>query len=466
MSRFTAFACLCLSLPVAVADDPILADLDRAKAAHAKELARLREQLLADIDAVIRAEQDRGAGVNYLLKERKGFAENGVLPILPKLLPASRRFADGQRAADAELEAAYRTAIDRSLRARNFDQAAALRGELKRLRGTTAARPGGPAEEDAPPPREDLAAAKDLLAAALKAAAADLLDAFDEARRKVAAAMIGDTDKLRQLDRLARERDAFVAEGILPTFRSLAAAVRKYREAVAKARQDFGRAADAVAKGYLDRKDTVGYERVLREKQRTIDRPAAIDLLALIDLTRDALRGPSELTGGVLTVPGSGNALVQIPYEPGPEYDVHLTVERLDGDDLVAVGLIARGNQFYALFDGWPAAGCRSGIQYIDGKLLLHNGTEKAGRVLPVKTRVDLDIAVRKDAIRVWAQGPGDRERRPVVNYTGPQDRLGFPDELGIKNKKALFLLTLGSKIAVSAYDLTPVGPDRGKVAR
>jgi hypothetical protein len=136
-TRLILAALLAAGVTSAAADDPTLADLSKAKAAHAKELARLRDKLLADIDAVIKAENDRGAVINYMLKERKGFAENGVTPILPKLLPASGKYLEGKKAADAELESAYTRAVEASVKAEKVDQAIALRTELKNFRGAS-----------------------------------------------------------------------------------------------------------------------------------------------------------------------------------------------------------------------------------------------------------------------------------------------------------------------------------------
>jgi hypothetical protein len=449
------------------AEDSTVAELTKAKATYAKEMARLRDKLLADIDAVIKAEQDRGAGINYVLRERKGFEEGGVVPILPKLLPASGRYLDGKKAADADLERAYAAAIDAALMANQLDLVAGLRAELKKVRAPAAEVGDRAAREPDPKGLAALTGAKAIFRAATKAAEADLIRAFEQARQKVAdSRTLAEARKLERLSALAKEKEAFERNEGLPRLPEMREAVGRFRDAAAKARQDFNKSADAVAKEYQDRKDVAAYEAVLREKRRFLAHPTAIDLLALIDLSKDVLRGEFKLEKGILTIPGSGNALIEIPYEPAAEYDLHLTVERVDGDDLLAVGLIASGKQFYALFDGWPGAGCRSGIQYIDGKLLLHNGTEKAGRVLPVGKPVELDVSVRRESIRVWATSPGKAERRTIVDYGGSQNGLAINDDLGIKNKKALFLLTLGSKVAVSAYELTPVGTDPGKSLR
>lgn len=98
---------LLLAAPVPAADPPSLA---KAREAHAAELARLRDQLLADIDAVIRKENSRGAGIDYLLRERKGFAEGGVTPILPKLRPLSETYLAAKDKADEALAVALEKA--------------------------------------------------------------------------------------------------------------------------------------------------------------------------------------------------------------------------------------------------------------------------------------------------------------------------------------------------------------------
>ncbi len=117
----------------ASADDSALAALDRAKVAHAKELARLHDQTLAEIDAIIKDLDDRGAGINYLLKERKGFADNDVTPILPKLLPASRKYLAAKKVADDKLTKAYSIAIAAMTKAGKIAEADRLREELKPL---------------------------------------------------------------------------------------------------------------------------------------------------------------------------------------------------------------------------------------------------------------------------------------------------------------------------------------------
>lgn len=122
--------------PLTAAEDPALTELAKAKAAHAKEMTALRASLLAAIDAKIKEENDRGAGIDYLLKERKGFEENGVTPILPKLIPASKEYLEGKKAADAKLVKGYTVAIAALSDRGKTTEAASLTKELQQIQGT------------------------------------------------------------------------------------------------------------------------------------------------------------------------------------------------------------------------------------------------------------------------------------------------------------------------------------------
>ena len=99
---------LLFASPAVAADDSILADLAKAKLAHSKDIARIRQQLIEDIDRVIRQTNDSGGGIDYMLRERKGFIENGTTPILPKLKAASENYLEAKHVHHLTLDAAYK----------------------------------------------------------------------------------------------------------------------------------------------------------------------------------------------------------------------------------------------------------------------------------------------------------------------------------------------------------------------
>lgn len=102
---------LLLTTPAFAASDPILEELEKAKAVHAKEMARLRQNLLDDIDKIIRQTNDMKGGIDYMLREREGFVKNGTVPILPKLKTCSENYLEAKKAYDVTLEEAYNLAI-------------------------------------------------------------------------------------------------------------------------------------------------------------------------------------------------------------------------------------------------------------------------------------------------------------------------------------------------------------------
>src|SRR5688500_4324649 len=84
-----------LTQPHTLQADP----LDDARTAHAKELTRLKADLLAAIDARLKLNERAGRGNDYLLPERKAFAENGVTPLLPEMQPAVRVYLSAKKQA-------------------------------------------------------------------------------------------------------------------------------------------------------------------------------------------------------------------------------------------------------------------------------------------------------------------------------------------------------------------------------
>jgi len=96
---------------VAISTPVTAGSLTEARVAHKAAVARLREKLLADMNEIIRKEHDRGAGIDYLLKDKKGFEENGVLPLLPKFQPAAREYQIGKRKNRRAISESYRGRI-------------------------------------------------------------------------------------------------------------------------------------------------------------------------------------------------------------------------------------------------------------------------------------------------------------------------------------------------------------------
>jgi len=462
----TILAVLLLAGPALAAGD---AELAAAKAVHAKELAKLRDQLLADIDKVIKQTDDMGGGIDYMIRERRGFADLGVTPILPKLQPLSDKYLDAKATADKALEAAYTTAVEAAVKAGKLEDAAVLKAELKKMRDARQGVTAPPLIKITPAAggkdtqvESKVYHAKEAYTAAVSTASKLLVDAIAEAKLKIGSATdLSDATKLARLDALAKDQEALETEGIKPKSTLLQSAVKKYDEAAGKARADFTKSLTEAAKIYLDKKDIANYEALLKEKQRFLDTLLPVNLLTLLGGPNKKLAGDYLLKGGVL----SGRGTLEIPFEPGREYDLHLTLERLTNDEYIKIGIITGDTACSVSFDGWPSDGYRSGLQFIDGVTSDKNVTSKAGQFIPLKTPIEVDVSVRKDSIRVWVKKRTDKERRVVVDYSGPQDKLSLSD-MKVKNEKALFFSTRDSKVNITKFEYVPVNSDGSRTKK
>jgi hypothetical protein len=127
-----------------------------------------------------------------------------------------------------------------------------------------------------------------------------------------------------------------------------------------------------------------------------------VDLLRLIDPTRDGVRKQWWFQNGVLYCT-RGSPCIQVPYTPPAEYEITLVVKRLQGKDTLGLGLIAQGRQFGVVLDGW--GGRHSGVERIDGARVPKNETVRQGRVLTNGQPSTITISVQQSQLTVKRDG-------------------------------------------------------------
>ncbi|WP_020468829.1 hypothetical protein [Zavarzinella formosa] len=308
--------------------------------------------------------------------------------------------------------------------------------------------------------------AKKSYTAAHDAASATLIDAITQAKLKIGTTKeLSDAAKLAKIETLTKEQEAFEREGVMPKTVALQNAVRKYDEAISKATADFTKVINEVAKVYLDKKDAANYEALLKEKQRFLSSPVAVNLLAQMIGSGDKPKGKYVLKGGSLV----GEDFYELPFDLGDEYDIQITIERLAGNDAILIGLKSKNNRFFMIFDGWPDSGYRSGLYYKqeDGKDWVTGGAiaEKAERLFPAKTPINVEISVRKESARIWVKKRMDKELRKIVDYAGPLDKL-IPDFRQLKGEKTILLYTVNSQISISKLEYKTVSGAAGRPAK
>ena len=129
--------------------------------------------------------------------------------------------------------------------------------------------------------------------------------------------------------------------------------------------------------------------------------PAAVDMLALIDVSKDAVAGEWKLTDGKLLCDASRNARVQIPYLPPEEYDFRIVFTRKSGDGPVVQLLVGKGEAF-----GWAmdAMGHNARFERVAGKIAADNPT-KVACTLDNGRQYTAVVKVRKNSVQGWLDG-------------------------------------------------------------
>jgi Leucine-rich repeat (LRR) protein len=155
-----------------------------------------------------------------------------------------------------------------------------------------------------------------------------------------------------------------------------------------------------------------------------------VDLLAIVDLKRDAVVGEWKLEDGCLISPPSGQRTrLQFPYTLPEQYVLEAEVERLAGIDCLKFGIVVDGNPVMCQFEGGNKRA--SGLELIDGKYVV-DAASPARYSEPVfhpgKTTT-LRITVRKRLVKVECDGKvivdwrDDPKRFSVRDWSVPDPR-------------------------------------------
>jgi len=173
--------------------------------------------------------------------------------------------------------------------------------------------------------------------------------------------------------------------------------------------------------------------------------PKRINLLAYIDLAKDAVLGTwtqrdgallSDATGAFIKEGGKGGARLQIPYRPPEEYDLRVAFTRQSGEHCVVLLFPSRKGETFALIaGGWSNRFL--GFELVNGagsEDPRRNTSSRPGTFLRTGTRQEMLLQVRKNGATVSLDG---REiTRTPAHYEGmtppPWYALKDPALLGI----------------------------------
>jgi len=129
----------------------------------------------------------------------------------------------------------------------------------------------------------------------------------------------------------------------------------------------------------------------------------SVDLLALVDPARDAVKGSWTRTSRGLQSPPTVDNLLQVPYAAPDEYDLEAVVEWKDGPDGMGFGLVGGGRQVMLMIGSWHQA--RNGLRFVDDKMENEHEAAFPGAVFRKGKPVLFRFAVRKGTLEVLVDG-------------------------------------------------------------
>jgi WD40 repeat protein len=177
---------------------------------------------------------------------------------------------------------------------------------------------------------------------------------------------------------------------------------------------------------------------------------ASVDLLALVDVDRDAFLGSWKRKDGALLSPTTPWARLQIPYVPPPEYTIDMVVERQSEGHTLVLGFRAGGQPAMLAIDGGTIISTVTGLEGADGIPLRSNATAFRARLLLPSSPARLSLTVRRDAITFTCDG------KTIVAWRGDPKRLIRLSRWEPPDKRKLFLGSSASFL-VRSMTLTPL---------
>jgi hypothetical protein len=179
---------------------------------------------------------------------------------------------------------------------------------------------------------------------------------------------------------------------------------------------------------------------------------APVDLLHLVDATRDAVQGRWGFDGDSLYTSSTQWGRLQINYVPPAEYDLKVVVRRESGGNSFNLGLSNGHKQFMLVIDGND--GITSGIDLVGDRGFSANETTFGGKVLAMGVPTTLDIAVRKGGVTLTVG------KKVLMDWQGPFASLQVFPNWRVQDAKSLFLGSWQTLYRVDEMVLTPLAGD------
>ncbi len=185
-----------------------------------------------------------------------------------------------------------------------------------------------------------------------------------------------------------------------------------------------------------------------------------VDLLSLVDVTKDQVSGEWKKEDRQLLSPKAYGARIELPFQPPEEYELNVIAEPLDEPNGLILGQRAGEHPFlvlinYAQGNAVPA----SAIENIDGKNFSQNASTVNREVLAKNRLSQIVCTVTKDSVTVTCDG------RELIHWEGDSKRLSLSDYWKTPHDNVLFLGAYDCRYRFHRVTLTPLS-GQGKAMR
>lgn len=184
-----------------------------------------------------------------------------------------------------------------------------------------------------------------------------------------------------------------------------------------------------------------------------------VDLLALVDVKKDAVSGVWKSGEDGLTSSKEYGARIELPYEPPEEYRLTVIAEPLDEPNGLILGQRSGDRRFLALVSFATGDVPSSALENVDGKNVGANATTVQRALLKKGRPSQVICTVRKEVVTVSVDG------REIIRWKGDRSRLSLGDYWKTPHDNVLFLGAYDCRYRFTRATLRPMTGE-GKVLR
>ncbi|HWB10060.1 MAG TPA: hypothetical protein VG826_12585 [Pirellulales bacterium] len=184
-------------------------------------------------------------------------------------------------------------------------------------------------------------------------------------------------------------------------------------------------------------------------ENHTLMEGQVVDLLSLIDPTRDAVAGNWERHDDKLITGEFPHDRLEIPFDVPAEYKLTLVVSCRRHREGLHLGLVVGGKQVLVILDGWSkTTNC---LDMIDGEhLKADGGSVRLGRFLEDDAAPNvITCEVRANRVSVQCN------QLPVIDWTGDFKRLSLDPVWNVRGSGHLFIGSWDTPFEISKIELS-----------